>query len=403
MDALKAIRVNLMRSILTTLGIIIGVASVIIMVSVGAGAEAEVSRIISSLGANLIVVLPGTVTAGGVRMGRGALPTITEEDAAAIAEEVDAVELTAPYVRGTAQVVFGNQNWYTQVYGITPEYIDARNWSLAEGRLFSPDEIRRASKVALVGASVAENLFPGQSPLGLSIRVSRTPFEIIGLLESKGQTPMGNDQDDVIMVPLSTAKKRVLGGRRLSGNLVEGIFIKAYTAELVESAEDGAKQLLRQRHRIREGENDDFFIRNLSQFLESRAESSRTMSFLLAAVASVSLLVGGIGIMNIMLVSVTERTREIGLRMAVGASAGDILAQFLIEAVTLSLIGGLVGVILGVLGSQGMALLGGWPVYIGLGSIILAFAFSAAVGVIFGFFPARKASMLDPIDALRFE
>ncbi|MFH1135704.1 MAG: ABC transporter permease [Pseudomonadota bacterium] len=403
LDALKAVRVNLLRSVLTTLGIMIGVAAVIIMVSVGAGAEAEVSRIIGSLGANLIVVLPGSVTSGGARMGRGALPTITEDDAAAIAAEVWSVQTTAPYVRGTAQVVFGNQNWNTQVIGMTPEYLDARDWGLFEGRVFSPDEMKGAAKVALLGKSAADNIFPGQSPLGQMIRVARTPFEIIGLLESKGQTPMGQDQDDVILIPLSTAKKRVLGGRRLGGRLVEGIFIKAGDADLVQEAEKEATTLLRQRHRIRDGQEDDFFIRNLSQFLESRAESSRTMGFLLAAVASVSLLVGGIGIMNIMLVSVTERTREIGLRMAVGASGRDILAQFLIEALTLSLIGGGVGIILGILGAEGMARLGGWPVYIGLGSVTLAFAFSAAVGIVFGFFPARQASRLNPIEALRFE
>jgi len=403
MDALQAIRANVMRSVLTTLGIIIGVGAVIIMVSVGAGAQARVDALIQSLGSNLMVVVPGSGMGGGARMGSGTLPTITEGDALAIQKEIPSVQASAPTVRGGGQVVFGNLNWSTQIYGVTPEYLDVRDWAISNGRPFTPDEVKGAAKVVLLGETVAQNLFSGGNPIGQMIRIKRVPFEVIGVLKAKGQTPMGQDQDDVIFIPISTAKKRVLGGRFLSGDLVGSIFVQARDASLVSTTEEQVKELLRQRHRIRPGQEDDFFIRNLSQFLETRAESSRAMALLLAAVASVSLIVGGIGIMNIMLVSVTERTREIGLRMAIGARSGDILAQFLIEAVTLSLIGGIIGILLGVGGSIAIATLGEWPTVIEINSVILAFGFSAAVGVFFGFYPARNASHLDPIEALRYE
>jgi putative ABC transport system permease protein len=313
------------------------------------------------------------------------------------------VQVVAASVRGSGQVVFGNLNWSTLIYGVTPEYLEVREWEIATGRVFMPEEVRGAAKVALLGETVVESLFPGEDPVGQIIRIKRVPFQVIGILKGKGQTPRGRDQDDVIFIPLSTAKKRVLGGRRISGKNVDSIFVKARTSELVSEAEEQVRSLLRQRHRLRPGQDDDFFIRNLSQILETRAESSRAMALLLAAVASVSLVVGGIGIMNIMLVSVTERTREIGLRMAVGAKGRDILAQFLIEAVTLSLIGGLIGIVLGVGGSVAIAIAGDWPMVIGIDSIILAFSFSAAVGVFFGFYPARKAARLVPIEALRYE
>ncbi|NVM25137.1 MAG: ABC transporter permease [Desulfobacterales bacterium] len=402
-DALRSLRVNVLRSVLTTLGIIIGVAAVIIMVSVGAGAEARVAELIRSLGSNLIIVLPGTSTAGGVRLGRGTRPTISEDDAGAIQREIPSVQAVAASVRGSGQVVFGNLNWSTLIEGVTPEYLEVREWEIATGRTFTPEEVRGAGKVVLLGETVVESLFPGEDPLGQIIRIKRVPFRVIGMLKGNGQTPGGRDQDDVIFIPLSTAKKRVLGGRRISGKLVDSIFVKARTSELVSEVEEQVRSLLRQRHRLRPGQDDDFFIRNLSQILETRAESSRAMALLLAAVASVSLVVGGIGIMNIMLVSVTERTREIGLRMAVGAKSGDILAQFLIEAVTLSLIGGLIGIVLGVGGSVAIAIAGDWPMVIEIDAVILAFSFSAAVGVFFGFYPARKAARLDPIEALRYE
>ena len=393
----------MLRSVLTTLGIIIGVAAVIIMVSVGAGAEARVDDLISSLGSNLLMVLPGSGTAGGVRLGAGTIPTITEDDAEAIQSELGIVEAAAPSVRGTAQVVFGNLNWSTLVYGVTPEYLKVREWEITTGRVFTDQEVKGAAKVALLGQTVVENLFPGGSPIGQVIRITRVPFEVVGLLKSKGQTLMGRDQDDAIFIPISTAKKRVLGGRYLGGKAVAAIFVKVREAGLVPEAERQVKQLLRQRHRLRPDQDDDFFIRNLSEFLEARAQSSRAMALLLAAVASVSLIVGGIGIMNIMLVSVTERTREIGLRLAIGARGRDILTQFLIEAVTLSLIGGLIGIALGVGGSMAMSVFGQWPMIVEINSVILAFGFAAAVGVFFGFYPARKAAHLDPIEALRYE
>jgi putative ABC transport system permease protein len=402
-SALRALRLNVLRSVLTTLGIIIGVAAVIIMVSVGAGAEARVDDLISSLGSNLLMVLPGSGTAGGVRLGAGSIPTITEDDAEAIQSELGIVEAAAPSVRGTAQVVFGNLNWSTLVYGVTPEYLKVREWEITTGRVFTDQEVKGAAKVALLGQTVVENLFPGGSPIGQVIRITRVPFEVVGLLKSKGQTLMGRDQDDAIFIPISTAKKRVLGGRYLGGKAVAAIFVKVREAGLVPEAERQVKQLLRQRHRLRPDQDDDFFIRNLSEFLEARAQSSRAMALLLAAVASVSLIVGGIGIMNIMLVSVTERTREIGLRLAIGARGRDILTQFLIEAVTLSLIGGLIGIALGVGGSMAMSVFGQWPMIVEINSVILAFGFAAAVGVFFGFYPARKAAHLDPIEALRYE
>jgi putative ABC transport system permease protein len=392
-----------MRSVLTTLGIIIGVAAVIIMVSVGAGAEAQVEELIRSLGANLIIVLPGTTTSAGVRLGHGTRLTLTEEDAAAIQREIQSVHVAAPSVRGGGQVVFGNLNWSTLIYGVTPEYLVAREWEIAAGRGFTRDEVKGAAKVALLGETVVENLFSGGNPIGQIIRIKRVPFRVIGVLRGKGQTPLGQDQDDTIMIPLSTAKKRVLGGRRVSGKSVGAVVVKVREAEFVQDTEEQIKALLRQRHRLRSSQDDDFFLRNLSQILETRAESSRAMSLLLAAVASVSLVVGGIGIMNIMLVSVTERTREIGLRMAVGARSRDILTQFLIEAVTLSLIGGLIGIALGMGGSIAITLSGGWPMIIEIESVFLAFGFAAAVGIFFGFYPARKAANLDPIEALRYE
>ena len=401
--AIKAIRVNVLRSVLTALGIIIGVAAVIIMIAVGAGAQSQVDNLIKSLGSNLVLVLPGTTTSGGARGARGSRPTLTEDDAIAIQNEIDTAQVAAPVVRGSGQLIYGNQNWSTVIYGVTPEFKEAKEWKMKDGRWFSRDEVRSAAKVALVGKTIIENVFEGVDPVGEIIRVKRIPFTIIGTLAPKGETPMGTDQDDTVIVPLSTAKKRLLGGRRLSGKLVRTIWVKSYTAEGVDESVRAMTELLRQRHRIQPGQPDDFYVRNLSQILQARADSSRVMTLLLAAVASVSLIVGGIGIMNIMLVSVTERTREIGLRMAVGAKGIDILLQFLIEAVTLSLIGGIIGVILGLMGSVGIAEIGGWPAIIQIESVFLAFGFAATVGIFFGFYPAKKAAMLDPMEALRYE
>ena len=401
--ALVAIRVNVLRSVLTALGIIIGVAAVIIMISVGAGAQKRVDDLIQSLGSNLVIVMPGTTTSSGARGARGSRPTVTEDDAIAIQNEIPTVQVAAPSVRGSGQIIFGNQNWSSVIRGVTPEYQEARDWEIQDGRWFNQAEVRSAAKVALIGETVAENLFGDDNPVGQLVRIKRVPFTVIGTLAPKGETPLGTDMDDTIFVPLTTAKKRIIGGRRLSGKLIGALYVKSTSAAVVNDTIRDMTNLWRQRHRIRPGQPDDFFVRNLSSILEARASSSRVMTLLLAAVASVSLLVGGIGIMNIMLVSVTERTREIGLRMAVGAKGKDILLQFLIEAVTLSLIGGLIGIALGLGGSLAIANVGSFPAIIQPASIVLAFGFAAAVGVFFGFYPARKAARLDPIEALRYE
>jgi putative ABC transport system permease protein len=403
MAALGAIQANVLRSVLTALGIIIGVAAVIVMISVGAGAQKQVDDVIKKLGSNLVIVVPGTTTSGGARGARGSRRTLTEDDAIAIQNEVPTVKVSAPTVRGSGQIIFGNQNWSTVIRGVTPDYGQAREWEIADGRWFSNDEVRSAAKVALIGETVSESLFGNDNPVGQIIRIKRVPFTVIGTLVGKGETPMGNDMDDVVFIPLTTAKKRTLGGRRVSGRLVGVVFVKSNSAEVVDDTIRDMTKLLRLRHKLRPGQPNDFFVRNLSSILEARANSSRVMNLLLAAVASISLIVGGIGIMNIMLVSVTERTREIGLRMAVGAKGRDILLQFLIEAVTLSLIGGVIGIVFGLGGSYIIAMIGNSPAIVQPYSIFLAFGFAAAVGVFFGFYPARKAARLDPIEALRYE
>ncbi len=401
--ALTALRANLLRSILTSLGIIIGIGSVIAMVAIGAGAESQIKASIESLGSNIMIVLNGSRLSGGARGGTGSNITLTEEDAQALQRDVPAVEAAASTVQGRFQIVSGNANWATNVLGVSPEYLDARGWALAAGRAFNDIEYRSAGKAALIGKTVAERLFAGEDPIGQAIRINTVPVIVIGVLATKGQTPFGQDQDDTIFVPLTTAKKRILGGRWVKSNLVNSITVKVRDAENVSSAEQDVTQLLRQRHRLADGQPDDFNIRNISQFLAARAESTRVMGVLLASVAAISLVVGGIGIMNIMLVSVTERTREIGLRMAVGARRRDILTQFVVEAITLSLLGGLIGTVLGIAGSYAIAAAGDWPVLVEPDAIALAVGFSAAVGVFFGFYPARKASRLDPIEALRYE
>ncbi|MGH7349804.1 MAG: ABC transporter permease [Candidatus Rokuibacteriota bacterium] len=402
--AVRALRVNKLRSALTMLGIVIGVGAVITMVAVGAGAQARVAEQIQSLGANIIVIWPGTVNMSGVRLGAGARATLSEDDAWAIQSEIPLVEVVAPYSRGgNVQVVASNLNWSTTVLGVTPEYLPARDWEVIAGRPLTQEEVDGASKVALVGQTVARNLFGDGDPLGQVIRIKKVPFTVIGLMDRKGQTTWGQDQDDQILIPLSTAKTKVLGGNQAKGRSVGAITIKVREAALMKEAESEVRALLRQRHRTQPDQEDDFNLRNLSEVLESQEASSRVLTVLLAAIASVSLLVGGIGIMNIMLVSVTERTREIGLRMAVGARGKDILAQFLVEAVTLSLIGGAIGVGAGLLGSHAIAYFAEWRTLLQFDSILVAFGFSAAVGVFFGFYPARKAARLNPIDALRYE
>jgi putative ABC transport system permease protein len=401
--ALRSLKVNKLRTALTMLGIMIGVAAVIAMVSVGAGAQARVAEQIQSLGSNLIIALSGSSNAAGVRLGQGSQVTITEDDAAAIAREVPAVQVAAPSSRGNAQVVYGNLNWSTGIQGVTAEYFEARDWPVDVGRPVLQEDVDGATKVALLGQTTALNLFGDADPIGQIIRIKKVPFTVVGLLSRKGQNSWGQDQDDVILVPLSTAKKKVLGVSQANARSVGAISIKIRPGEDMNEAEAQIRELLRQRHRLQPYQDDDFWLRNLSEVLQTQEESSKVMTYLLAAIASVSLLVGGIGIMNIMLVSVTERTREIGLRMAVGARARDILTQFLVEAVTLSLIGGVIGILLGIGGSNAISALAEWRTVLAPSAIVLAFGFAAAIGIFFGFYPARKASRLDPIEALRYE
>jgi putative ABC transport system permease protein len=401
--AVRALRVNKLRSALTMLGIVIGVGAVITMVAVGAGAQARVAEQIQSLGSNMIIVLSGSALAGGVRMGSGSQLTITEDDAWAIQREITAVAAAAPTSRGGAQVVYGNLNWATGIQGVTLEFFTTREWDVADGRLFTQEEVDGAGKVALLGQTVAGNLFADGDPLGQVIRIKNVPFTVIGLLDRKGQTTFGQDQDDTVLIPLSTAKRKVLGVSQANARSVGSIAVKIREARAMPEAEQEIRGLLRQRHRLQPFQDDDFNIRNLTEVLQSQEASSRVLTLLLAAIASVSLLVGGIGIMNIMLVSVTERTREIGLRMAVGARGRDILLQFLVEAVTLSLIGGAIGVTVGLAGSSAVAYFARWRTLVSTGAVVVAFGFAAAVGVFFGFYPARKAAALNPIDALRYE
>jgi putative ABC transport system permease protein len=401
--AVRALRVNLLRSALTMLGIVIGVGAVITMVAVGSGAQARVAEQIQSLGSNMIIVLSGSAVSGGVRMGSGSQLTITEDDAWAIQREIRTVAAAAPTSRGGAQIVYGNLNWATSVQGVTAEFFTAREWDVSDGRLFRQEEVEGAAKVALIGQTVAGNLFGDGDPLGQIIRIKNVPFGVIGVLQRKGQTTFGQDQDDTVLVPLSTAKKKVLGSSQANARAVGSIAVKVGDARAMQDAEQEIRGLLRQRHRLQSFQDDDFWIRNLTEVLQSQEASSKVLTWLLAAIASVSLLVGGIGIMNIMLVSVTERTREIGLRMAVGARGRDILVQFLVEAVTLSLIGGVLGIAVGLGGSYAIAYFAQWRTLVSLEAVGVAFVFSAAVGVFFGFYPARQASRLNPIDALRYE
>ena len=401
--ALRALRVNRLRSALTMLGIIIGVGAVIAMVAVGSGATARIAEQIQSIGSNVIIILSGSVTSGGIRFGFGSVQTLSEEDAKAIALECPAVAAASPSVRGTAQVVFGNNNWSTVIQGTAPEFLEIRDYRVVSGRSFTWQDVDGATKVALVGRTVVENLFGGTDPVGQIVRIKKVPFTVLGVLSPKGQSPGGQDQDDIILLPISTAKKKVLGVSQANARAVAAIMVQARGPMMMKEAETQIVALLRQRHRLQPGQEDDFNVRNLSEVFAAQEDSARVMSILLGAIASVSLVVGGIGIMNIMLVSVTERTREIGLRLAVGARARDILTQFLVEAVTLSLVGGLIGIALGLLASLLISYLAQWSTLISGGAILLAFAFSALVGVFFGYYPARKAAFLDPIEALRYE
>lgn len=406
---MSALTTNVLRSLLTMLGVIIGVASVITMVAIGSGAQARVEETIKSLGSNIMLIIPGSITSNGVRLGGASSQTLTEDDAVAIAKEISEVQLAAPSMRGAGQVVAGSANWSTSFYGVTPDYLDVRDWALTAGRGFEANELAGSGKVAMIGLTAGEKLFGEaavQDPaimLDQIIRVRKVPLTIIGVLERKGQSALGQDQDDVLMVPLATARNRLLGSAQGKLRRVHSISVKVKDGQSMKLAEDNIKDLLRQRHKLQTGADDDFSVRNLTEMLAAQEASQKVMTYLLAAVAGVSLLVGGIGIMNIMLVSVTERTREIGLRMAVGARPIDILRQFLTEAALLSLVGGVIGIILGGLGTWAVAELAGWRVALSLQAVVIAVVFAGAVGVFFGFYPAQKASRLTPIEALRYD
>jgi putative ABC transport system permease protein len=403
-SALRALAANALRSVLTMLGIIIGVAAVITMIAVGQGATDRVQEQMKGLGSNIMLVMPGGVSQAGVRLGAQTRQRLTEEDATAIALEIPEVQVAAPTSRTNGQLVFGNANWATSILGVSNDYLEARDWPLASGRLFDAAELAGSAKVCWIGATVARELFGEQDPVEQMVRVRNIPMTVIGVLASKGQNSMGQDQDDTIMVPLSTLRNRIWGGDATSRlKRVGAISVKVRDGQDMKQVEVAIQDLLRQRFKVAPGGDDPFAVRNLTEMLQAQEESSRVMTLLLAAVAGISLLIGGIGIMNIMLVSVTERTREIGLRMAVGARGRDILAQFLIEAVTLSLIGGAIGVALGAAATWGVGAFAGWQVSMNLGSILLAVGFSGCVGVFFGFYPARRASKLLPIQALRYE
>jgi putative ABC transport system permease protein len=399
--AFKALSRNKMRSSLTMLGIIIGVGAVIAMIAIGSGAKARIQEQIASMGSNLLIVLSGSATSGGFRWGSGSVPTLTVDDAKAIANELSAVKYAAPVLQGVTQIVFGNQNWATVTFGTTPEALLIRDWAVVSGRPFTQGDIDGAAKVCLLGQTVVENLFGEMDPVGQVIRIKKFPFTVVGVLADKGQTTWGQDQDDVIYVPLTTGQ-RLLFGQQFPG-MVRSISVQATGPETMKAAEDQITQLLRQRHRLRAAQDNDFFVRNLTEAMSTAEESARVMSILLGAIASISLLVGGIGIMNIMLVSVTERTLEIGIRMAVGARGRDILWQFLVEALVLSLLGGVIGIILGVGASQIISDIFKWPTLVSIKALLLSFSFSGGVGIFFGFYPARKAARMDPIEALRFE
>lgn len=401
--ALRALKVNRMRSALTMLGIIIGVAAVIAMVGVGSGATERIQQQIQSIGSNLIIVLPGSISSNGVRLGSGAVASLTEDDAKAIATECPSVALAAPTVRGGVQVVYGNNNWATNAQGVTPDYMTIRDYTMLSGQFFTTQDVDAAAKTAVLGETVAKNLFGDNDPTGQAVIIKDVPFTVAGVLTPKGQSPTGQDQDDVILLPISTAIQKVLGANKANAKAVGSLMVQAMNPAAMDQAIQEMEALLRERHSILPGLDDDFTIRNLTELFAAQETSAQVMSILLGAIASVSLVVGGIGIMNIMMVSVTERTREIGVRLAVGAKRKDILSQFLVEAVTLSLLGGIIGIVVGLSASVLISHFAHWSTEVSPLSILTSFLFSALVGVFFGFYPARKAAFLNPIEALRYE
>ncbi len=399
--ALVALRLNVLRSVLTTLGIIIGVASVIVMSAIGSGASKQIENQISSLGTNQLTIFPGSQNMGGRQGGFGSAPPLTEKDLRAIRDSVPGVVAVAGNLEGGANLVAGNANWVTRVNGSSAEIQQVRDWPVSQGRYFEANEASAGNKVVVIGATVARELFGGADPLGTTVRLNNAPFTVIGVLEAKGQAG-GRDQDDIVLVPLATARSRLVG-RSAAPDVVGQILVKVDDRYNLEEVEDDIEKVLRERRRIGADEANNFNIRNFAQFLETRNQAARTLGLLLAATAAISLIVGGIGIMNIMLVSVTERTREIGLRMAIGARGSDILGQFLTEAVLLCFVGGLLGLLLGVVIALVLTSILNWPVYISPWIVLIALGASAAVGILFGFVPARRAARLNPIDALRHE
>ena len=393
--ALRALRRNTMRSILTALGIIIGVGAVITMVSIGNGAKAQVQAQVASLGQNIITVFPNFFSAGGVRSGFGGALALTPEDAEAIQNEVANVDGVSPEIRDRAQVLANGLNWNTQVLGESPDYPFIRSWPIAEGSMFSEQDVKSLGKVCIVGKTIVDQLFPDEDPIGQTLRIRNLPFRIVGVLSSKGYNINGSDQDDIVIIPYTSHMKRV--SRRAN---INNILVQASSADKLDKVKQDIEDVLTQR---RKGRDPDFVVRTQEEIAATATAANETMTLLLAGIAGVSLVVGGIGIMNIMLVSVTERTREIGIRLAIGAHGSDVLTQFLIEAILLSVLGGVMGVVLGVGASEFISWRNGWPVLVSPASVIIAVGFSAAVGVFFGFYPARKAAQLDPIDALRYE
>jgi putative ABC transport system permease protein len=396
--AFKALGRNKMRSILTMLGIIIGVGAVIAMVSIGQGAQASIASSIASMGSNMLFVTAGSWNHGGVRSGAGTMSTLTVEDYQAIVRECSAVKFASPMVQSGASLVYGNQNWSSNVQGGNTRFLEIRLWQVENGSNFTEQDESSAARVCLLGKTIVDNLFPGQDPIGQEIRIKNAPWRVIGVLKSKGQTGMGQDQDDIVIAPYTTVQKKLRGI-----TFIQSIMVSAVSQAASSTAQSQIEELMRQRHRIKPGDDDDFTVRNLSDMAELANSSNQTMTMLLASIAFVSLVVGGIGVMNIMLVSVTERTREIGIRMAVGATGGDIQFQFLTEAVVLAVFGGILGILAGIATSKLIADSLGWPTLVSTTAIGMAFTFAGAIGIGAGWYPALKASRLDPIDALRFE
>jgi putative ABC transport system permease protein len=398
LSAFRALQRNKMRSFLTMLGIIIGVGAVIAMLAIGQGAEYAVTAQINALGTNALLIYPGSQQQGGIRSGAGSMTTLTEDDALAIQRECPAVALMSPGARAGGQVIAGNMNWGTSIEGTGTDYFEIRKWTIAYGDAYTEQDIKGAAKVCVLGSTVADNLFPDGNAVGQNIRIRNVPFRVLGVLSKKGQNAMGQDQDDIILAPYTTVIRRLSHWPNL-----RQILVSATSAKAIPVAQTQIKELLRMRHKLSSTDDDDFTIRNQADLAAAATATTDILTILLAGIASVSLLVGGIGIMNIMLVSVTERTREIGIRMSVGACGRDILTQFLIEALVLSLLGGILGILIGLGGSTIISKIAKWPTIVTAFSIILSFGFSIAVGIFFGFYPARKAAMLDPIDALRYE